>query len=362
MIVVFAVLVAFAAILGWADYRLFIRNGRVLVRIEELESEKAAKRTDSRLAATEVLPPGSGAMDFALRDTDGLTRILSDWRGTRVLLSFVAPDCVHSQAFMAALRELDVTGKDRPAAVLVSSGTVDDNRRLRATYDLESPVLIQEATEVAYVYHVESTPCGYLVDETGTIISRLARGTENLLALARGELPDPMPDDQPAVSSLLAAMAPPVTMPLAVGTAAPDLSLTTLDGRALSLGAYRGHDVLVVFSDPECAPCSDLAPVLDNIHRSNAGPAVVMVTRGGAEPAQEFAAELGISFPVAFQGGFEISRRFGTLAVPAAILVGPAGKIAAAPAIGVDNIRNLAARASEAFATLRDKEAVPAPA
>src|SRR5579875_3778368 len=119
MIVVFAVLVALAAILGWADYRLFIRNGRMLVRIEELESDKAATRTDSRLTATEVLPPGSGAMDFALRDTDGVMRILSDWRGTRVLLSFVVPDCVHSQAFMTALGEMETTGKDRPVPVLV---------------------------------------------------------------------------------------------------------------------------------------------------------------------------------------------------------------------------------------------------
>src|SRR5204862_532526 len=48
---------------------------------------------------------------------------------------------------------------------------------------------------------------------------------------------------------------------LKAGTVAPDLRLPRLDGRGeLALSDLRGRRVLLVFSSPECGPCSALAP------------------------------------------------------------------------------------------------------
>src|SRR5258708_22427088 len=49
---------------------------------------------------------------------------------------------------------------------------------------------------------------------------------------------------------------------LAVGSAAPEFSLSGLDGETMPLAALRSHErpVLVLFTDPQCGPCNALLP------------------------------------------------------------------------------------------------------
>src|SRR5206468_1306839 len=49
---------------------------------------------------------------------------------------------------------------------------------------------------------------------------------------------------------------------LPAGTPAPAFRLPRLDGGAVSLADFSGRRLLLVFSDPECGPCSALAPEL----------------------------------------------------------------------------------------------------
>lgn len=127
---------------------------------------------------------------------------------------------------------------------------------------------------------------------------------------------------------------------LAPGTAAPQVRLRLVDGGELALEDYRGRRVLLVFSDPDCGPCNELAPHLERIHRERTDLAVVAVSRS-AERTRRKIAEHGTTFPVALQRRWEVSRAFGMLAFPVAHLIDEHGTIAAPVAVGGEAILEL---------------------
>jgi peroxiredoxin len=125
---------------------------------------------------------------------------------------------------------------------------------------------------------------------------------------------------------------------LTAGTPAPAFRLPRLDGGELSLDDYRGRRVLLVFSDPHCGPCDQLAPQLEQLSRRTPGVQVLMVSRGEAGANRAKAAEQGLTFPIALQKQWEISRDYAMFATPIAYLIDEEGIIAADVAVGVDPI------------------------
>lgn len=128
---------------------------------------------------------------------------------------------------------------------------------------------------------------------------------------------------------------------LAQGTLAPAFRLPRLDGGELSLEQYRGRKVLLVFSDPECAPCNLLAPQLESLARRTPDIQVVMVSRGDREANQRKVTEHGLTFPVVLQKRWEISRLYAMFATPIAYLIDEQGVIASNVSVGADPILNL---------------------
>jgi peroxiredoxin len=84
---------------------------------------------------------------------------------------------------------------------------------------------------------------------------------------------------------------------LARGVPAPVFRLPRLDGTELSSDEYRGQRVLLVFSDPECGPCNQLAPQLEQLHRRTTGLQILMVSRRDPEVNRVKAADHGWKFP-----------------------------------------------------------------
>jgi peroxiredoxin len=70
---------------------------------------------------------------------------------------------------------------------------------------------------------------------------------------------------------------------LTAGTPAPNFRLPAVGARELSLDDYRSRRILLVFSDPDCGPCSQLLPELERLHRSSQDLQILMVSRGDAE-------------------------------------------------------------------------------
>jgi peroxiredoxin len=129
---------------------------------------------------------------------------------------------------------------------------------------------------------------------------------------------------------------------LPVGTPAPNFRLPQVAGGELSLDDYAGARVLLVFSDPDCGPCNQLAPELERMQRSPQLPQIVMISRGNPEANRAKVSEYVLAFPVALQRKWEISREYGIFATPVAYLIDEQGIIAADVAVGPGSILSLA--------------------
>jgi peroxiredoxin len=223
---------------------------------------------------------------------------------------------------------------------------VEENRKLFAEHRVRCPVLLQQGMEIASQYQCNGTPMGYLIDEQGQIASELAIGAPALLALGNapaapvavngnGHAPGAQGGKRSVEESAIERNG------LPAGTPAPEFRLPLLYGGDLSLAEYRGRKVLLVFSDPNCGPCDQLAPQIERQSRASGDVQVLMVSRGEPEANRAKAAQYGLTFPVVLQRQWEISREYGMFATPIAYLIDEAGIIAAEVAVGVEPIMNL---------------------
>src|SRR5205823_6404971 len=134
----------------------------------------------------------------------------------------------------------------------------------------------------------------------------------------------------------------------------PDFTLPLLHGGELSLSEYHGRKVLLVFSDPNCGPCDQLAPQLEQLARRSAGIQVLMVSKGQErsdarwEANRAKAAQHGLTFPIVLQQQWEISRAYGKFATPIGYLIDEEGIIAREVAAGVEPILGLVSQAAAA--------------
>jgi len=104
--------------------------------------------------------------------------------------------------------------------------------------------------------------------------------------------------------------------------------------------------VLLVFSDPHCGPCQELAPQLESFHREHPEVELVMISRGGPAENRAKVREHGLTFTVVLQRQWEISRRYAMFATPVAYLIDEAGIIAHGVAVGAAPIQELLTRAN----------------
>jgi peroxiredoxin len=129
---------------------------------------------------------------------------------------------------------------------------------------------------------------------------------------------------------------------LSVGTPAPAFRLPRVGGGELSLEEYRGQSVLLVFSDPGCGPCNQLAPKLERLHRQSLDLEILMVSRGGRAANEAKIVEHGLTFPVVLQRHWEISRLYAMFATPIAYLLDRDLTVTAQVATGTNAIVALA--------------------
>ena len=133
---------------------------------------------------------------------------------------------------------------------------------------------------------------------------------------------------------------------LKAGVTAPDFQLPRLDGGELSLADLRGGRVLLVFSDPDCGPCDELAPRLQEIHLQRSDFQVLVVSRRDVKANRAKVAALGLTFPIVLQQSWEISMKYAKFATPIGYLIDEQGILASDLAVGVGPILALVGEAN----------------
>jgi peroxiredoxin len=261
-------------------------------------------------------------------------------------------------ADLAALPTDGANGRAVP--LVVTTGDADENRKLVAQYGLRCTVLLQEQMEVASQYRALGTPMGYRIDAAGRIASDLTIGAEPLLQLAaapsirrlaatggsanertrdpsgKGAAYKPKHPDPSLARSRLNRSG------LKAGATAPEFTLPRIDGGDLSLSDLRGERVLLVFSDPDCGPCDELAPRLQALHLSRPDLQVVVISRRDTDATRAKADALGLTYPIVMQKQWEISLKYGMFATPIGYLIDEQGVLLSDVAVGVEPILALA--------------------
>jgi peroxiredoxin len=327
-------------------FQLMQQNGRILMRLEELESRPelpappALEPTSVQPDFPPGLPVGTPAPDFELPDLHGGKGSLAELRGRKVLLVFFSPRCGYCLDLAPRLAAIPWAKHGRGLApVVVTNGTLEENLKMEKEYGLRGPVLLQEGMEVASRYDAIGTPIGYLIDEEGRIASEMAVGGDTLMALA--ELASAAGNESQQLGNKPLSESKIARDGLAPGTAAPDFRLPTVAGPELALSDLRGKPVLLVFSDPDCGPCLELAPKLEARGRERPDVQVLMVSRGTVDENAPKVAELGLTFPVGLQKKWEISRLYAMFGTPIGYLIDADGNVAAEAAVGARPILEL---------------------
>jgi peroxiredoxin len=219
----------------WLGWQLLRQNGRVLLRLDELEQRlnefelgkvnesrglepggeapgfeppnKEASNGDNReaclgnrsLARSKIkrdgLKAGTVAPEFRLPRLDGRGDLaLSELRGKRVLLVFSRPHCGPCNALAPELEKFHREQSDI-AVLMISQGEPKENRVKIKEHRLTFPVVLQQHWEISRQYAMFATPIAYLIDEAGMIVHDVAVGAEpvaDLMATRGTTLAHPM--------------------------------------------------------------------------------------------------------------------------------------------------------------------------
>ncbi len=175
-----------AIVSGAACVRLWLDN-------RGLRGDLARER-DTTALLPPGLPLGATAPDFALPDVSGETVSLDALlgHGRPVALLFVSPSCGPCATLLPDLGRWQASLANRLTMALVSSGSVEDNRRIAEEHELGN-VLLQEDSEVLEAYRVRSTPAAVMLTPDGRIASVAGEGPHAVEPLIRLTLRDATP-------------------------------------------------------------------------------------------------------------------------------------------------------------------------
>jgi len=112
--------------------------------------------------------------------------------------------------------------------------------------------------------------------------------------------------------------------------AAPDFTIQTLDGRAITLSDLRGHVVVLNFWATWCSPCKAEMPALQHVYLDthDQGVEILAITVETDKAAlQRFVDAYRLTFPIGVDASTEVSRRYRVQGTPTTFFIDRKGII-----------------------------------
>jgi uncharacterized membrane protein YphA (DoxX/SURF4 family)/thiol-disulfide isomerase/thioredoxin len=309
-------------------------HGRLLLRIDELQTVLDATGIGGPEPPHVGLPLGGPAPEFALAPLDGgppvtLRGLLAGEKP--VLLVASSAGCGPCGELMPEVARWQSDYADRLTVAVLASGDEDAIRAEMQEHGTHGVLLDPDAT-VAAALECFGTPAAVLVDREGDIASGVAGGGDAIEKLVARSLHD---------------TGAAVEQGLPVGEAPPPLELAGLDGPKVALADLRGAERLLVFWNPGCGFCDEM---LDDLRARAAepepgAPELLIISSGGTEETRAN----GFECTVALDPEMSAGEAFGAAGTPMAVLLDAEGRVASPLAAGGDEVLRLARGQTSGF-------------
>jgi thiol-disulfide isomerase/thioredoxin/uncharacterized membrane protein YphA (DoxX/SURF4 family) len=349
---------------GWVLLQTLRQQGRLLLRIERLETRLAQEgielkeeRAEEEEKKTTGLAVGAPAPAFSGRGLEQETISLHALRalGKPIVLIFTNPTCAPCSLLMPEVARWQRDYADKLTIALVSHGSRQANGATMAEPGIRH-VLLQRKNEIANLYKVSGTPSAVLIGSDGTIGSWLAKGPEAIRSLVAGGVGLPVLHPALPMGSANGIHRPPASLPTnaeapPIGTPAPLFSLPDLNGKPVSLTDFRGSPTLVLFWSPGCSFCKKMLADLKAWEAKPplGAPKLLLVSD---ETVEENRA-MDLRSPIVLDDVGNVMRLFGVDGTPMAILVDAQGNIASKLAKGAPDVLKLAGYIKETAQSLQ---------
>lgn len=133
------------------------------------------------------LKPGTPAPSFEVPELAGGTLSLTTHEGKLRLLVLTDPHCGPCDELAPHLVRLHDERRTNGLSLLfVGRGDVEENRTKATKYGFKFPVGVQRHWEVSTSYGIYALPVAFLIGPDGVIAHAVAKGVDEILALAEG--------------------------------------------------------------------------------------------------------------------------------------------------------------------------------
>jgi thiol-disulfide isomerase/thioredoxin len=121
----------------------------------------------------------------------------------------------------------------------------------------------------------------------------------------------------------------PILQPMKDVGPTPEFSLSTPDGKKISLKDFRGKIVLLNFWASWCVPCREEMPAMEKLYqeyKQKNFAILAIAVKDRKQDAIDFVKELKISYPIALDPEASVGSLYGAWGLPATYLIGPNGE------------------------------------
>jgi thioredoxin-related protein len=303
---------------GCLIVQLMRQNGRLLLRIERLESPGVSQPRDALPQLTHPIQ-SLLAPPFALPDLTGASYTLTSLcaRGQPVLLLFTDPACELCADLLPDVAHWQQVYDSTLTIAIISRGSLAVNQTKLAPFGIKR-VLLQDDDHMMHAYRIRGTPAGVLIQPDGTFTGEIASGPTAVRALVISSLTTSRQRDNSQTSDY--------SLPI---RHLVDTSGVSIDFFDHSLAT------LLLFWERDCQYCQELFDMLQG-----AEPAlwqtrfrVVIVTASNVEPVP--------MCRFVYDTNHSLARLFKVPGAPAALIVNADGIVSTSLAVGSRAVRAL---------------------